>query len=788
MSLPEASPLRWNPGEHVEIIDEGGAKTLWSVQERADRGWKLKETATGKVLPFSDVMIELLGFDSRLHHYPANAALVSERQMDLMVTPRAFWPARVELVVDVKLAYCRFVDERLGKGRTKEEICRAAVVPASREGGTTGIDQADQASLGRVGDDGVPIEGATERSVHSTNYRGWRKRLRKIEIVEEAKRTSRALPETAPEDPDEDDDTYYDFKKMPWFLRPPHWRTVSDWHELWLRTNRSEGILQPDDKHKGNRTKRVHALVTTKEGAQDIYEVMGEFLGKLNVNKKRVSVGQVWDAIKLQHPEFESYFTTAKPLGRLLEKLYPESYERQKRQYGAWTARNNHRVSQAHPDPEYVMDEVEIDHCLADIIVRDENGDILGRPWITVVLDRCSRMIVGMHVSFEVPGFAAVQRCLMHAFWPKDLRRWKPGHPEFDPERELLHTWPCHGIPEVIYTDRGKEFLSIPLDRVGWSLRIRILPLPARSPHLKGKIERFFGTMHAKVYSYEEGKTFSSYVQRHEYDSYKESKLTLRDLKWKLLKWVVDDYHPSLHDGLSGIPLMVWHEKAAQKFIQPAPDARYKHSMLGKAYLVPIGRDGISVEGLLFTGPQLQRLQNIHGPGHQYHASADPFDAGQIWLFPPGARQPVVIPAKHPRLCVGVSFRHAVQARRQARKRYGRKVTPEQVAELMLESERRADERLADKKRKGGAAPEARFRLANGEFLTPVAGDSGVVARLPDAAPEPEAPAAIEVRDPPTPQMEAPEIVQPVPNVAADYKETVMRRVREKAAMRASAS
>lgn len=786
MSLPEASPLHWNPGEHVEILDEGGAKTLWSVQKRADRGWLLKETATGKVIPFSDVMIELLGFDSRLHHYPANAAFVSERQMDLMVTPRMFWSERVKLIVDVKLAYCSFVDERLGKGRTKEEICRAAVVPASRKRETTVADQASRVDDGSSA--GVPIGAITERSVHATNYRDWRKRFREIEIAEEAKRTSRALRETAPEDPDEDDDAYYDFDKVPWFLRPPYWRTVSDWHKLWRRTNKSEGILQNDDGAKGNRTKRVHALVVTDKGAQDIYEIMGGFLENLHLNKKRVSIAQVWDVIKLKHPEFEKFFTTPKALGRLLEKLYPESYERQKRQYGAWTAKNNHRVSQAHPDPEYVMDELEIDHCLADIIVRDENGNILGRPWITVVLDRCSRMIVGIHVSFVVPGFAAVQRCLMHAFWPKDLRRWKPGHPEFDPERELFHTWPCQGIPDVIYTDRGKEFLSIALDRVGWSLRIRILPLPARSPWLKGKIERFFGTMHAKVYSFEEGKTFSSSVQRLEYDPFQASNLTLRDLKWKLLKWVVDDYHPSWHDGLSGIPLVVWHEKAAQKFVTPAPDARYKHSMLGKPYLLPIGRDGISVEGLIFTDPQLQRLQNVHGPGHEYHVSADPFDAGQIWLFPPGARAPVVIPAKHPRLCVGVSFHQATQARRQAKKRYGKKVTPEQVASVMAEAERRADERLADKSRKGGAAPEVRFRFANGEFLTPVVGDSGVVARLPDVAPEPEAPASTGVQELPARQVEVPDIVQPVPSVVADYQETIMRRMREKAAKRASSS
>jgi len=43
-----------------------------------------------------------------------------------------------------------------------------------------------------------------------------------------------------------------------------------------------------------------------------------------------------------------------------------------------------------------ILDRWEIDHTLLDVLlVDDETGLIIGRPYITVVLDKFSRMIMG---------------------------------------------------------------------------------------------------------------------------------------------------------------------------------------------------------------------------------------------------------------------------------------------------------------------------------------------------------------------------------------------------------
>lgn len=138
----------------------------------------------------------------------------------------------------------------------------------------------------------------------------------------------------------------------------------------------------------------------------------------------------------------------------------------------------------------------------------------MGRPTITVIIDKYSRMIVGMHVGFDPPGYLSVMLCLLNAITPK-------GYVETDfPNVE--NKWNTYGIPEQIVVDNAPEFYSEDFDDS--CRRLGILPLysPVKHPWFKASVERFFGTQNRRLLHNQPGTTFSNIIARGDYNPKKE--------------------------------------------------------------------------------------------------------------------------------------------------------------------------------------------------------------------------------------------------------------------------
>jgi putative transposase len=57
----------------------------------------------------------------------------------------------------------------------------------------------------------------------------------------------------------------------------------------------------------------------------------------------------------------------------------------------------------------------QIDHTKVDVLVVDRTGEIIGRPWLTIVVDMHSRCIMGLHIGFDAPSADVVCLALRHA-------------------------------------------------------------------------------------------------------------------------------------------------------------------------------------------------------------------------------------------------------------------------------------------------------------------------------------------------------------------------------------
>jgi transposase InsO family protein len=54
---------------------------------------------------------------------------------------------------------------------------------------------------------------------------------------------------------------------------------------------------------------------------------------------------------------------------------------------------------------------------------------------------------------------------------------------------------PFGGLPGCLRPDRGLEFAAAALRQAAFALGVTLLPAPPYAPHLKGKVERFGGTL-----------------------------------------------------------------------------------------------------------------------------------------------------------------------------------------------------------------------------------------------------------------------------------------------------
>src|SRR5690606_9642770 len=123
---------------------------------------------------------------------------------------------------------------------------------------------------------------------------------------------------------------------------------------------------------------------------------------------------------------------------------------------------------------------------------------------------------------------------------------------------EIKAAWPCCGIPETIVVDNGPEFHSHALEDACAQLAIGIQHAPVASPWVKGKVERWFGTV-ARSFAHQiPGTTFSSVAHRGDYDSERRAAVSFEDFVLLLHHWIIECYIREPHAGIRDVPLRLW--------------------------------------------------------------------------------------------------------------------------------------------------------------------------------------------------------------------------------------
>ena len=313
------------------------------------------------------------------------------------------------------------------------------------------------------------------------------------------------------------------------------WRAVRRWAQAYEAAGCDIAALVPSYEARGNRQAKMsgkalaHYDGIAYEKAQAVVVLLEQAIQTHYLQPQRLTVRAVYEKLvtailqenRGRAPHDQLPLPHPSTLYRRVAKL--DAYDRTQTRYGTKYAQARFGVN---PQPPVVtqavrpLARVECDHTRLDLLVVDEQTRLpLGRPWLTALLDVCTRMVLGLSVSFAAPGYTSVMLALRHALRPKDYL--KERYPK------LQHDWPAHGVPEQLIVDNGKEFHRRHLTDTCVQLGIELEHAPPQCGWYKGALERWFGTQNTKLLHELPGTTFCNITQCGDYDAQRHAVISL---------------------------------------------------------------------------------------------------------------------------------------------------------------------------------------------------------------------------------------------------------------------
>lgn len=311
-----------------------------------------------------------------------------------------------------------------------------------------------------------------------------------------------------------------------------------------------------------------------------------------------------------------------------------DAYEIHAARFGRESAEKKFRVSRKDTRRfRRVLERVEVDHTPLDIFVVDHNGEVLGRAYLTLVVDKRTRAILGFNLGFEGPSTISVLRAIKHAVSPKTYLR------ERFPEVE--HDWPMFGLIDLLAMDNGSEFHSVPFKATVLDMGIarEFAYMPRAKPYYKGLVEQLQGYLNRGIASGQPGATMSHHWQRNKERPPEEYAVhTLESVNKMMHIWICDVYHQTVQKALGTSPHKAWVELTAQMPVRLPASKEH----LDLACTIPTTRKlqayGVEVCYLRdFNNDELARLRRryMHKGAISVEVRYKPYKLDKVWVKDP---------------------------------------------------------------------------------------------------------------------------------------------------------
>lgn len=304
------------------------------------------------------------------------------------------------------------------------------------------------------------------------------------------------------------------------------------------------------------------------------------------------TVTWVWEQVveacakkQLKAPSYSLVAQVCRQLDRRLKVLAHDSEEAYEKEFDQILRRQAKRPNEMW----------QADHKELDIWATDEFGRT-GKVWLTAISDDFSRVVMGYFLGIGAANSMRIALAMRQAIWKKQDERW-----------------PVCGIPEVLYTDRGRDFKSTHIEQVCADLKIRVVRTRRKKPRGRGKIERFFRTVDQRF--------------THKKENEKTKPVSLSLLESEFHEWLMTEYHQKRHKGIKTPPMVAWAEGKCLPRLPESLDAL--DLMLHK-----VGRPRrMWQDGIRFKTRRYSHLLLTQSIGQEFTVRYDPRDLSSIWIY-----------------------------------------------------------------------------------------------------------------------------------------------------------
>ncbi len=279
----------------------------------------------------------------------------------------------------------------------------------------------------------------------------------------------------------------------------------------------------------------------------------------------------------------------------------------------------------------YPMERVEIDHTPVDVIIVDEMGEVIGRPYFVMAIDKLTRYPLGFSIGMSNGvGWTEVMECIRHILTHKSFV--KEAYPF------ILNDWNAFGLPKTIVIDNGLEFKNKAMIDASYQIGFELQFCPPKVPQWKGSIERFFRSANTGLFHTLPGTTRSNPQKLGDENPVELAELNFSTFLALIYKWIIDVYSQDLNKGAGGIPHKLW-QIATEEFPICLPNSASEIAVLmGKVEYRQITRRGIVHQNLHYNSDELYKFflkfnKENNGSQQSFKIKYNPLNIGQIYVY-----------------------------------------------------------------------------------------------------------------------------------------------------------
>lgn len=409
--------------------------------------------------------------------------------------------------------------------------------------------------------------------------------------------------------------------------KAPSYTTLWRWTALCKQGNWSPWSLlkQKSDRPRGKQTPEA------------VRSVMLRYINEayLNEQKNSISIVHSWITGQITQDNIVRRSTNARLLPvpslstvrREIKRLC--HYQTDKARLGGKAAADNNKFGPAWDEPEYLLEQGEIDcQTPCDIMLVDGDGELLGKmAHLQAIIEVKSGKIIGHDLSLMPPCAGKTLKCLRMSLLAV------PGE-EF--ERGKLVT---------LAGDRGTENNNINVKTATHTLGIQLLLPPPGMPDGRPHIESFLATVITFIHSLP-GTTFSSPKACGRYDSAAHACLTIEQLQAKFEDWLENVYHNHpLKRGRTNLsPNARWAKAMSQQLAPVKYSEEDLNAALRSTKHCRINKGVVGFDHMQWSSPGLAEIEHDFKPRQKAIVLYDIADLGQVWVHHPD-RPLIVVPA-----------------------------------------------------------------------------------------------------------------------------------------------